>query len=67
METCQNEEHAVRGTVIIDTLSSEQDYFICGGSNTIRVLEFQLVNSFGETVPLNGTNISFSIVFQDLA
>jgi len=55
------------GHVIVDVLQNEQDYFVCGGSNIIKTLEIQLVNSYGEVVPLNGTNISFSIVFQDLA
>ena len=53
------------GGLMLDTLQNEQDYFVCGGL-TLKRLKIKLVNNHGQPINLNGTDWSFSIVFQDL-
>ena len=53
------------GGLMLDTLQNEQDYFVCGGL-TLKRLKIKLVNSHGQPINLNGTDWSFSIVFQNL-
>ncbi len=68
---CQNERTIVkkvpvsadRGMQIFDQCVLMNDYNDCSGQ-TIRTLFFQLKSSRGDTIPLNGCNWSFSIVFS---
>ena len=52
------------GEVILDNLTNDQDYFVCGGT-TLKTLTINLVNSFGHTMNLQA-DWSFSLVFQSL-
>jgi hypothetical protein len=68
---CQNERSIVkkvpvsadRGMQIFDNCVLMNDYNDCSGQ-TIKTLYFQLKSSRGDTIPLNGCNWSFSIVFS---
>ena len=68
---CQNERTIVkkvpvsadRGSMIFDQCVLMNDYNDCSGQ-TIKTLFFQLKSSRGDTIPLNGCNWSFSIVFS---
>ena len=68
---CQNERTIVkkvpvsadRGMQIFDSCVLMNDYNDCSGQ-TIKTLFFQLKSSRGDTIPLNGCNWSFSIVFS---
>jgi hypothetical protein len=68
---CQNERTIVkkvpvsadRGMQIFDNCVLMNDYNDCSGQ-TIKTLFFQLKSSRGDTIPLNGCNWSFSIVFS---
>jgi hypothetical protein len=67
---CQNERTIVkqvpvsadRGSVIFDQCVLN-DYNDCS-CQTVKTLFFQLKSSRGDTIPLNGCNWSFSIVFS---
>ena len=54
---------ADRGLQIFDQCVLMNDYNDCSGQ-TIKTLYFQLKSSRGDTIPLNGCNWSFSIVFS---
>lgn len=68
---CQNERTIVkkvpvsadRGMQIFDQCVLMNDYNDCSGQ-TVKTLFFQLKSSRGDTIPLNGCNWSFSIVFS---
>ena len=68
---CQNERTIVkkvpvsadRGSMIFDQCVLMNDYNDCSGQ-TVKTLFFQLKSSRGDTIPLNGCNWSFSIVFS---
>ena len=68
---CQNERTIVkkvpvsadRGSMIFDQCVLMNDYNDCSGQ-TVKTLFFQLKSSRGDTIPLNGRNWSFSIVFS---
>jgi hypothetical protein len=68
---CQNERTIVkkvpvsadRGSQIFDQCVLMNDYNDCSGQ-TVKTLFFQLKSSRGDTIPLNGCNWSFSIVFS---
>jgi hypothetical protein len=68
---CQNERTIVkkvpvsadRGMQIFDQCVLMNDYSDCSGQ-TVKTLFFQLKSSRGDTIPLNGCNWSFSIVFS---
>ena len=51
------------GYLIIETFTSTHDWLDCS-SLTLSCLEFQLRDSYGNIVPLHGSNVSFSIVFS---
>ena len=51
------------GGWILDMTQHEQDHVVCGGSN-LQTLTFRLVNARGQVVNLNGSHMSFSILFQ---
>jgi hypothetical protein len=50
--------------MILDNLTNDQDYFVCGGT-TLKVITVSLINSHGHTLNLQA-DWSFSIVFQQL-
>ena len=51
------------GYLIIDNFTSTHDWLDC--SNLIlSCMEFVLRDSYGNIVPLHGSNVSFSIVFS---
>jgi hypothetical protein len=52
------------GQMILDNLTNDQDYFVCGGT-TLKVITVSLINSHGHTMNLQA-DWSFSIVFQQL-
>jgi hypothetical protein len=47
----------------IDPVTSAHDYLECGGQ-TLRIIEFNLIDGQGNYIPLHGETISFSIVFS---
>ena len=49
--------------MIFDQCVLMNDYNDCSGQ-TVKTLFFQLKSSRGDTIPLNGCNWSFSIVFS---
>ena len=51
------------GELIFDRVTSSSDY-IDVSRQTLRVLKFQLKDSFGNIINLHGGNISFSLVFD---
>ena len=51
--------------MIIDNVSLEDDYLDCS-KQTLTTLEFRLSDDNGHTVELNGTYVSFSIIFDVL-
>jgi hypothetical protein len=53
------------GYMIIDNYTSTHDWMDCSNL-TISCLEFQLRDSYGNLVPLHGSNVSFSIVFSQI-
>ena len=52
------------GRVILDNLTNDQDYFVCGGT-TLKTITVTLINSFGHVMNLQA-DWSFSLVFQQL-
>ena len=52
------------GQVILDNLTNDQDYFVCGGT-TLKAIAVNLINSFGYRMNLQA-GWSFSLVFQQL-
>lgn len=51
------------GYLIIDSFTSNHDWLDCGNM-TLSNLEFQLRDSKGKVIPLHGSHVSFSIVFE---
>ena len=52
------------GQVILDNLTNDQDYFVCGGT-TLKTVTIRLINSHGHTINMQA-DWSFSLVFQQL-
>ena len=53
------------GYLIADSFTSTHDWLDCSGL-TLNSIEFILRDVKGNTVPLHGTHVSFSIVFSKL-
>ena len=53
------------GYLIIDNFTSTHDWLDCSNL-TLSCMEFVLRDSYGNIVPLHGSNVSFSIVFSKL-
>ena len=49
--------------MIFDQVTASNDYLDCS-RQTLRTLEFQLKDVHGNLVPLHGSNLSFSLVFD---
>ena len=50
--------------MILDNLTNDQDYFVCGGT-TLKTVTIRLINCFGHAMNLQA-DWSFSLVFQQL-
>ena len=53
------------GYLIVDSFTSTHDWLDCSGL-TINNIEFILRDVKGNTIPLHGSHVSFSIVFSKL-
>ena len=53
------------GFMIFDQVTASNDYLDCS-RQTLRTLEFQLKDVHGNLVPLHGSHLSFSLVFDVL-
>ena len=50
------------GYLLVDRLMTLNDYLACS-NRTFSQLEFKFTNTAGNIIPINGMNISFTIIF----
>ena len=53
------------GYLIVDSVVLNNDYIDCG-RQLLSKLHFKIVDTYGNTVPLHGAHMSFSIVFSTI-
>ena len=49
--------------MIFNSITSGNDWLDCS-RQTLKTLQFELKDARGNVVPLNGSNVSFSLVFD---